>query len=267
MREPDYVGYIPLWEVNHSKERLIKEETRNATAYLLGYEMQEEVDDPAKKAYKHFSNELYPHGNVLPEGHALDFNPRKPVWVVADFNRAPHCWALMQVRQFEGEKVYVVFDELFSVEALTSEQSKRMVKKLHDLDIPKVILAGDNTSNQRAGKYGRFGKNDWEIVKEEFREGGIKFTTKLRIQNPKRKVRVDFINLLINNALPDQRRRMRFFVMERCEYVIKDYQFSITDEAGLKIDDGFRGHMSDACDYGVWAESNFGDGIKYSLGR
>ena len=54
MRQADKTWEIPLWETNHSKQRLLQEEAMDFLSYKLGYEMSEETDDPTKKAYKHF---------------------------------------------------------------------------------------------------------------------------------------------------------------------------------------------------------------------
>ena len=112
MREPDKVWDIPLWETNHSKQRLLQEEAMDFLSYKLGYEMSEETDDPTRKAYKHFDGyNHYPDGNLT----ALDYDPGYPVWLCADFNRSPHCWALLQVKRARnGLKQYIIFDEIFS---------------------------------------------------------------------------------------------------------------------------------------------------------
>ena len=248
MRPPDREWRIPLWPMNHSYDKLVNEEAIDFTAYRLGYEMKEEVDDPTKKAYKHFSKELYPDGNVS----ALhDYDARLPVWLCADFNRSPMAWALMQVQQNRsGQNVYVVFDEIFSKEALTTEQAVICVEKLRTWGVSRVFLSGDNTSNQRSGNYGRTGKNDWDYVREIFDQHDISYKSRLDIQNPRRKVRVDKVNQVILGGRNADR---RLIVHERCENVIKDYMYSIvSDQTGVKIDNGDRGHMSDAVDYAVF---------------
>ena len=58
MRQADKTWEIPLWETNHSKQRLLQEEAMDFLSYKLGYEMSEETDDPTKKAYKHFDGYL-----------------------------------------------------------------------------------------------------------------------------------------------------------------------------------------------------------------
>ena len=128
MREPDKVWEIPLWETNHSKQRLLQEEAIDFLSYKLGYEMSEETDDPTRKAYKHFDGyNHYPDGNLT----AVDYDDGYPVWLCADFNRSPHCWALLQVKKARnGLRQYVVFDEIFSKEALTTEQALKAVELL-----------------------------------------------------------------------------------------------------------------------------------------
>ena len=250
MRQPDQEYEIPLWEVNHSKYRLLQEEQMDFVAYRLGYEMEEEVDDPTNKAYKPFSDEPYPVGCVVDD---IDFDRSKPVWLCADFNRKPHCWCLMQI---QDNGAYLFFDELPSKEATTIEQSRKAVSLLVKWGISHVLLVGDNTSNQRAGNYGRVGKNDWEYVKEELTAGNIIWDSKhLAVQNPKRKIRVDKVNNVIHNK--------KLLIHKRCQWLIKDYRFSIVDEKGLKVDNGDRGHMSDASDYGIWANEKGSRGVTF----
>ena len=130
MREPDREWRIELWQTNHSYDKLVNEEAIDFTAYRLGYEMEEEVDDPTKTAYKYFSKDIYPEGNVT---QVHDYKEDLPVWLCADFNRAPMAWALMQVHKTRaGQNLYVIFDEIFSKEALTTEQAMFTVEKLRD---------------------------------------------------------------------------------------------------------------------------------------
>jgi len=260
MRDPDKIWEIPLWEVNHSRDKLINEEAIDFTAYKLGYEMREEVDDPSRKAYKDFSTEMYPNGNV---SAVHDYKTDLPVWLCADFNRSPMAWALLQVdRDAEGNHVYVVFDQIFTRDALTSEQAVIAVEKLKYWGINSVFLGGDNTSNQRSGNYGRTGKNDWDYVREVLDYADIRHKSRMVIQNPKRKVRVDKVNSVIFNRTTLNR---RLIINERCEDVIKDYMYSIVGSHGVKIDSGIRGHMSDAVDYVVFYNERGSSSPMYAL--
>ena len=263
MREPDREWRIELWQTNHSYDKLVNEEAIDFTAYRLGYEMKEEVDDPTKKAYKYFSKDIYPEGNVT---QVHDYKEDLPVWICADFNRAPMAWALMQVHKTRaGQNLYVIFDEIFSKEALTTEQAMFTVEKLRDWGIQRVILVGDNTSNQRSGNYGRTGKNDWDYVREIFDQNEISYKSRLDIQNPRRKVRVDKVNQVILGGKHAER---RLLVHERCDNVIKDYMYSIvSDQTGVKIDNGDRGHMSDAVDYGIFKNEKGSMSPVYALRR
>ena len=263
MREPDNEWRIPLWEVNHSRDKLLNEESIDFSAYRLGYEMKEEVDDPTKMAYKHFKGKEHaPQGNLT----TMDYDPTLDVWLCADFHRSPMAWALLQVHKdiSTGRNLYVVFDQIFSKDALTSEQAVIAAQKLADWGISHVLLGGDNTSNQRSGNYGRTGKNDWDYVREVFDHNGITYKTKMGVQNPRRKVRVDKVNSVIYNRVTGQR---RLLVNERCQDVIKDYMYAIVNDEGIKIDSGDRGHMSDAVDYVVFRNERGSRSPVYALGR
>ena len=260
MRQADKTWEIPLWETNHSKQRLLQEEAMDFLSYKLGYEMSEETDDPTKKAYKHFDGyNHYPDGNLT----ALDYDSDSPVWLCADFNRSPHCWALLQVKKARnGLKQYIVFDEIFSKEALTTEQALKAVQLLKKWDISRVLLSGDNTSNQKSGNYGRVGKNDWDYVREVFEQHEISYKNELDIQNPRRKVRVDKVNNVIYAGINGER---RLLINTRCEHTIKDYMYSIVNDKGIKIDNGDRGHMSDATDYAIWRNEKSNNTPMYVL--
>lgn len=237
---------IPLWEVNHSRDRLMDEERMDFTSYKLGYEMKEEVSDPSKMAYKFFSSDMWPNGNVT----EASYSPYgKTVALCADFNRSPHCWALGQMH----DDMYVVFDEIISSDALTTEQSDKLVDRLMYWGISRLELFGDNTSNQGNGRYGRRGKNDWDIVCEVLSNAGIHYAKRLDKQNPKRKVRVDSVNNVIFSGKDESGiDRRRLLINKDCKWTIDDYKYSIVDDHGLKIDSGDRGHQSDAVDYWVY---------------
>ena len=248
---------IPLWEVNHSHDRLVDEEKMDFTSYKLGYEMKEEVNDPSKMAYKYFSGDRYPEGNVTER----TYDPYgQTVALCADFNRSPHCWALGQ----KQDEYYVVFDEIVSQDALTSEQTEKLIDYLLKWGIRHIELYGDNTSNQGNGRYGRKGKNDWDIVCDILKDNNIVFAKRLGKQNPKRKVRVDTSNNLIYSGQDrfgaDYR---RLLINEHCKWTIDDYQYSIVDADGQKIDSGDRGHMSDAVDYWIYRSEKGSNMVTY----
>lgn len=250
---------IPLWQVNHSRDRLIDEEKMDFTSYKLGYEMKEEVNDPSKMAYKFFSDEIDPYGNTTER----TYNPYgTTVALCADFNRSPHCWALGQ----EQDGKYVIFDEIVSADALTVEQSNKLIDRLLHWGIRHLELFGDNTSNQGGGRYGRRGKNDWDIVCEVLQKNGIVFAKRLGKQNPKRKVRVDKVNNVIYSGTNDDGMDLRRLLINRsCQWVIDDYKFSIVDEHGMKIDAGDRGHMSDAVDYWVFRQERGSSSVIFAF--
>jgi hypothetical protein len=183
------------------------------------------------------------------------------VALCADFNRSPHCWALAQ----EQGDFYVVFEEIVSADALTSEQTHKLIDRLREWGIDRLELYGDNTSNQGDGRYGRKGKNDWDIVTEILKENGIIFVKRLGKQNPKRKVRVDVVNNAIYSGRDDMGiDRRKLLINERCKWVIDDYKYSIVNEDGLKIDSGERGHMSDAVDYWIFRKEKGSRMITYA---
>lgn len=252
--EPDKRYELDLWEVNHSRDRLILEERSDHVAYKLGYQMQPQAFDPDAVAYKNFSEDQFPDGNIS----EMDYVEGKKVALTMDFNRNPQTAALCQRM---GDK-YIVFDEVVTDNALTQEQGINVAKRIENWGITHVYLYGDNTSNQKAGKYGRTGKNDWQYVKEALQDRGITFTSKLRKQNPKRKVRVDKVNTVIYNEITKER---RLVIHSRCEKAIKDYRESVTDDDGLKIDNGKIGHISDAIDYWVYECESGNKGLTYIL--
>ena len=249
-KEPDNEYSIPLWQMNHSQERLLMEEQSDWIAFRLGYQMEATSVDPSKTAYKHFDAQE----NVT----EMDYFDGAQVALTMDFNREPQTAAL-GVRMLNG--VYVVFDEIITDNALSSEQGIAVAKRLNDWSIGHVYLYGDNTSNQRAGRYGRTGKNDWQYIKEALQQAGITFTSKLRKQNPKRKVRVDKVNSVIFNPVTEER---KLFINERCKWIIQDYLQAVTDEEGIKVDSGKIGHASDAVDYWIY-ECEQNSGVKFII--
>lgn len=244
---------IPLWGVSHSTRELVDAEAENYTSYLLNYEGKEEAQDPSKAAYKYFSDRMWPEGNKTdvdyfdPWGKHDGYSP--PI-LACDFNRSPHCWAIMQ----KHPEWYLVFDEIRNEDALTREQAEDAADKLIEWDIWFVHLYGDNTSTRTKGRHG---KTDWQTLCEVLDERDIEYKKKLGRSNPQRKDRVDTVNNVIYSGEDeDGVPRRRLCVHKRCEEVLDDYKYSTTNDDGeKKKDQGDRGHMSDAVDYPIyWME-------------
>lgn len=251
MRGEPYKKYeLPLWEVNHSVRKLKEQENLDWLAYKLGYEMNPQSVNPDKQAYKHFSREY----NITD----WDYIDGDKVALTMDFNRYPQTCALGQ----KHGNIFVVFDEVVTDNATTTEQALNVVAKLKGWGIHHVYLYGDATSNQRSGKFGRTGKNDWDYVREVLTANDVTFTSKIGISNPKRTVRVDKVNNVIYNPSTHDR---RLLINERCQWVIKDYSEAIVNEDGEKIDNGKIGHISDAVDYWVFSDSKKSRGLIYAI--
>ena len=88
------------------------------------------------------------------------------------------------------------------------------------------------------------------------------YKNELDIQNPRRKVRVDKVNNVIYAGINGER---RLLINTRCEHTIKDYMYSIVNDKGIKIDNGDRGHMSDATDYAIWRNERASSSPMYVL--
>lgn len=242
---------IPLWEVNHSKKKLETEEAKDYAAYQLGFRMLKETQDPKKSAYKHFSDETYPLGNVYKA--EFDWSSKKPLEMTCDFNRSPHCWAFCQEQNIMGEDVYAFIDELASQDALTEEQALEAVRKITSMGHTHVDLYGDGTGNQGGKRYGRSGENDWNTVTRVLKENGISYRKKVKKSNPLRAERVKVVNNVIYSVHKGLERR-RMVVNPRCKTIIDDYKFSVVNDKGeKKREQDSRGHISDACDYRIYA--------------
>jgi len=92
-------------------------------------------------------------------------------------------------------------------------------------------------------------------VCEVLEKNNIAYVKRLKKQNPKRKVRVDKVNNVIYSGVDDEGRELRrLLISKSCQWVIDDYKYSVVNEDGLKIDQGDRGHMSDAVDYWIFRQ-------------
>lgn len=248
---------IPLWEVNHSKEKLEKEEAKDYAAYQLGFRMLKEVQDPKKSAYKHFSEEQYPLGNVYDV--EFDWGNKRPLVLTCDFNRSPHCWALGQRQKLFGREVYCFLEEIVSEDALTEEQAIKAAKLILGMGHNHVELRGDGTGNQGGSRYGRSsGENDWATVTRVLKDYGISYSKLVKKSNPLRAERVKVVNNVIFSMVRGEEVR-RMVVSPKCATIIDDYKFSSTDDNGEKKRDGDRGHISDAGDYWVYGEEKSGN--------
>lgn len=247
---------IPIWEINHSKEKLEKEQAKDYAAYQLGFRMLKEVQDPSKSAYKHFSEQEYPAGNVY--NVEFDWANKNPLEMTCDFNRSPHCWAFCQRQELMGQEVYAFIDELVSDDALTEEQAIEAAQRILAMGHTHVELYGDGTGNQGGARYGRSGENDWTTVTRILKEHGISYRKRVKKSNPLRAERVKVVNNTIKSVKGGQDVR-KMVVNPRCKNIIDDYKFSIVDNNGeKKKDQGERGHISDACDYRIYAGEKSG---------
>jgi len=240
-----------LWDVNHSKEKLEKEEAKDYAAYQLGFRMLKEVQDPTRGAYKNFSELNYPLGNV----HNVEFDwaSRNPLELTCDFNRKPQAWALGQLQKIEGIERYCWIEEIISEDALTEEQAHKAAKKIMEMGHTEVVLYGDGTGNQGGQRYGRSGENDWNTVKRVLTEYGIRYRMKVKKSNPLRAERVKVVNNVIYSVVMGEEIR-RMLISPRCKGIIEDYKYASIDDNGEKRkDQGDRGHISDACDYRIYA--------------
>lgn len=245
-----------LWLANHSKAKLEKEEAKDYAAYQLGFRMLKEVQDPSKSAYKHFSEQEWPFGNVF--NVEYDWSNKRPLEMNCDFNRSPHCWSFSQRQKLHGVEVYAFLDELWSDDALTEEQAIKAVQKIMGMGHTHVDLYGDGTGNQGGTRYGRSGENDWNTITRVLRENGISYTKKVKKSNPHRAERVKVVNNVIYSMKKGEEVR-RMVVNPRCKHIIDDYKFSVVDDNGeKKRDQGDRGHISDACDYRIYSGEKSG---------
>lgn len=245
-----------LWEANHSKKKLEKEEAKDYAAYQLGFRMLKEVQDPSKSAYKHFSEQQWPLGNVFPV--EFDWSNKKPLEMTCDFNRSPHCWAFCQRQNLEGKEIYAFIDEIVSDDALTEEQAIKAAEKILQMGHNYVELYGDGTGNQGGTRYGRSGKNDWNTLTRVLKEYGISYLKKVKKSNPLRAERVKQVNNAIYSKRKGEEVR-RVVVNPRCTNIIDDYKYAVVDDNGeKKRDQGERGHISDACDYRIYAGEKSG---------
>lgn len=247
---------IPLWEINHSPKKLEKEQAKDYAAYQLGFRMLKEVQDPSKSAYKHFSEQEWPLGNVF--SVEFDWANKKPLEMTCDFNRSPHCWAFCQRQKLKGIEIYAFIDEIVSEDALTEEQAIKASEKILQMGHHYVELYGDGTGNQGGTRYGRSGENDWNTVTRVLKEYGISYLKKVKKSNPLRAERVKQVNNAIFSKRKGEEVR-RVVVNPRCTNIIDDYKYAAVDDNGeKKKGQGERGHISDACDYRIYAGEKSG---------
>lgn len=239
-----------LWTMNHSKEKLEMEEARDFAAYELGFKMLKESQDPKKSAYKRFSKEIYPKGNVMDV--EFDWHSKKPLVMTCDFNRSPQAWALGQEQKIGTQNVFTFLEEIWTEDALTEEQAIKACKIILGMGHNFVELYGDGTSNQGGRKYGRSGESDWNTLTRILTEYGIRYRKNVKKSNPLRMERVKIVNNAICSTVQGVEVR-KILVNPKCEKIIDDYLFSVVDDNGVKKrEQGSRGHISDACDYWIY---------------
>lgn len=240
---------IPLWERNHSVEKLNKAEKENNRSYLLGYRMLKEVQDPNITTYLNFSDKMFPEGNVC----EFDFEElSEPLCLTCDFNRGVMGWLLGQKQKIDDEWRYIILHDMEGINVTTRQHAKTVGEWILDNGYGFVELYGDGTANQGGKKgYGRHGTNDWKDVTDVFDELGLLYKKKFPRSNPNRNERIRIVRNMIYTTSEGEVLR-RLLIHKRCDKVIDDYLYSVRDGEELKKKrQGDRGHKSDAGDYWI----------------
>lgn len=239
---------LPLWNRNHSYEKLCKAQKENYASYMLGYRMLKEVQNPEMSTYLNFSKE-----NVA--NIDFDWSLGSALVLTCDFNVNPMSWVLGQK---QGDN-YVVLYEIIGENITTSQHAVVACRLISELGHSFVELHGDGTSNQGGQRYGRSGESDWKTVRKALEQAGIQYLNKVGKSNPQRNERIKVVNNVIYTELAEQPLR-RLLVHPRCQTVVDDYKFSVRDSNELKKKkQGKRGHISDAVDYWIYKSEKSGN--------
>lgn len=183
-------------------------------------------------------------------------SPHLPIVVALDFNLSPAIALFGQ----ERNGTFYFFDEIFLERSHTQEVAGEIVARLKKIESRlretiqnyklETIIIGDATG--KAGQRAAFGRSDYSIIEEIFKEAGIRFTNKTPDSNPNVRDRVNVVNTKLKAADGT----VSFFLHPFfCKNLRKDLQ-RVSWKKGLsdKLDqttDPSLTHLSDAAGYAV----------------
>ena len=200
-----------------------------------------------KSAYYAFD----PAYNVKP----LKYNPRLPLILTCDFNKAPMCWNIIQEptsyriinhRKYPCRDTYVL-DEIHVNGTNTFDCVDEFVDRWGERHTGPVFITGDYSG----GVQGIASTlTSFEAITQRCQKQWGKDYVDLQITpNPHHKARLNVTNREFFNAAGER----HMYIDPRCTFTIADYQFASIKEGTQSLDKKKRDpHHSDAVDYRVW---------------
>ena len=172
----------------------------------------------------------------------VSYDPELPIYVSCDFNVAPMCWILAQLK----ENVLRIYDEIhITANAKTTDALDELWNR-HSNHKKKFYFVGDATS---ASRHTSAAITDYQTIENDkrFIEGlrYIRFPS----ANPGHAASIDSLNAFVKNAAGER----RLIVDPKCKYLIKDFQNTCFKEGTRVIDKArYDGHGYDCARYLCW---------------
>lgn len=179
------------------------------------------------------------------EANVLEMQPVRGVAILwaLDFNVDPLCSLVAQ--QYRNE--LRVLDEIVLRRASTEQLCEEFEKKFGRPD-GGVEVYGDANGTAR---HTNSESTDYGVIRDFFRDRGIRVQFKVQRSNPSVRDRVG----LVNSKLRSKSDEVSLFVSPKCKELIDDFEQVSYEEESTQIDkdkDRKRTHASDALGYLVW---------------
>jgi hypothetical protein len=165
------------------------------------------------------------------------------IWTL-DFNVDPMSSV---VAQKIGDEIYVL-DEIVLRRATTEDACLEFEKRFGYLD-QEILIYGDASGSAMQTT----GSTDYDIIREFFRQRGMRMRQQIQRANPAVRERIAVVNSRLRNANGEA----RLFVDPKCKELIADFEQVCYREDSLQVDkekDRMRTHLSDALGYLIWQE-------------
>jgi hypothetical protein len=164
---------------------------------------------------------------------SVELDPRLPIAVMCDFNRGkkPMCW---NVGQIQGETLLVksalhkTHTNTYDMCVIMEEELYKLLNLKADQRLPTLHFYGDYSGNKETSNST---KSDWDIIEQHFANKCqrcvvlVKATTSVR----------DGANAT-NRMLKDGRGVVRLFIDPEAKWLIRDYELTVWDDAGMRED-------------------------------
>ena len=196
----------------------------------------------------------YTHSKVNVDDTIAKIDPSKPLYISADFNKAPMVWEVAQefeitFKQKKYNAIKFVNEIAIAFHAKTPACIHKFIQEYRGHPTKVVYITGDS-SGKHEGHMDH--TTDYITMKEALIKAGWQVILSVPKVNPSVNNRTNIVCSLLESSAGAH----RLFFNKKCKYAIKDMERVETDGKGDKDkkSDKTLTHASDCIDYIIWRQ-------------